>query len=338
MKETEQQTRHRNNNTDRNSHQGLGHETSKNLTSDSPVDSTKELCCECDRSSGLHHFNCLPSHLQFNRFVRTGYRVNLSTWECLKSLLYFHNESFNIYSHGLATVLLIYCGPYIYGKMISNQSYFYMYLYSIHHITCITCLLFSAIYHLMMCHENGCGIYNKLLTLDWLGIWTVTTFGPIASIKATLFCFPELYKMVISVYLLLAYISLLYVVRGRSPKEKIQILTYFGFIKLGLYALRGYLAWSGYITAKFEAVWFLLAMELCGFFGGLMNVARIPERWISGKFDFVCNSHNIMHVIVLICPVLLHCGTVLDIEWMKSATCLTGVDWQYQDEYNMYNS
>ena len=57
--------------------------------------------CKCHSSNGLHHFNCLPDHLRFNRYVHTGYRVDLSTWGCLKSLFYLHNESFNVYSHGM---------------------------------------------------------------------------------------------------------------------------------------------------------------------------------------------------------------------------------------------
>ena len=57
-------------------------------------------CCKCHHSNGLHHYNCIPDHLRFNRFVHSGYRVDLSTSECLKSLFYLHNESFNIYSHG----------------------------------------------------------------------------------------------------------------------------------------------------------------------------------------------------------------------------------------------
>ena len=57
--------------------------------------------CKCHGDNGLHHFNCLPEHLQLNEYIYTGYRVDLSTWECIKSLFYLHNESFNVYSHGM---------------------------------------------------------------------------------------------------------------------------------------------------------------------------------------------------------------------------------------------
>lgn len=41
----------------------------------------------------------LPPHLQFNRHILSGYRPPMTAAECLGSLLYCHNESFNIYSH-----------------------------------------------------------------------------------------------------------------------------------------------------------------------------------------------------------------------------------------------
>lgn len=47
----------------------------------------------------------LPSHLKFNPFVYKGYRPPMSTKECLKSLLYVHNETFNTYSHGTRRML-----------------------------------------------------------------------------------------------------------------------------------------------------------------------------------------------------------------------------------------
>lgn len=49
----------------------------------------------------------LPGHLQFNPYIYGGYRRLMGTKDCLKSLLYLHNESFNIYSHGKALSHLI---------------------------------------------------------------------------------------------------------------------------------------------------------------------------------------------------------------------------------------
>ena len=53
----------------------------------------------------------LPQHLQFNPYILTGYRKPMTSRQCISSLCYWHNESFNIYSHskllwvGLVTIL-----------------------------------------------------------------------------------------------------------------------------------------------------------------------------------------------------------------------------------------
>lgn len=48
-----------------------------------------------------------PPHLQFNRFVLTGYRPISSGSGCLRSLFYLHNELGNIYTHGEMRQILL---------------------------------------------------------------------------------------------------------------------------------------------------------------------------------------------------------------------------------------
>lgn len=42
----------------------------------------------------------MPKHLQFNPYVIEGYRPLTNAKGCVNSLLYFHNETINIYTHG----------------------------------------------------------------------------------------------------------------------------------------------------------------------------------------------------------------------------------------------
>ena len=48
----------------------------------------------------LFRLESCPPWLQFNKFILGGYRCHLSTSQCVESLFYIHNETFNIYSHG----------------------------------------------------------------------------------------------------------------------------------------------------------------------------------------------------------------------------------------------
>lgn len=42
----------------------------------------------------------MPKHLQFNPYVIEGYRPLTNVRGCVNSLLYFHNETINIFTHG----------------------------------------------------------------------------------------------------------------------------------------------------------------------------------------------------------------------------------------------
>lgn len=48
----------------------------------------------------LLQWNDMPKHLQFNPYIKTGYRPLLNVRGCFNSLFYFHNETVNIVTHG----------------------------------------------------------------------------------------------------------------------------------------------------------------------------------------------------------------------------------------------
>uniref|UniRef100_H2LMM2 Progestin and adipoQ receptor family member 4 n=1 Tax=Oryzias latipes TaxID=8090 RepID=H2LMM2_ORYLA len=55
----------------------------------------------------LLDFAKTPPHLQFNKYVLTGYRPVSTAQECLRSLFYMHNELGNIYTHGALPIIYI---------------------------------------------------------------------------------------------------------------------------------------------------------------------------------------------------------------------------------------
>jgi predicted membrane channel-forming protein YqfA (hemolysin III family) len=65
----------------------------------------------------------------------------------------------------------------------------------------------------------------------------------------------------------------------------------------------------------------MLGIEMIGLCGAILNLSCVPERYFHGKLDCFFNSHNIMHLLVLLGPLLLHSGIVMDFEWMKNAKC-----------------
>ena len=60
-----------------------------------------------------------------------------------------------------------------------------------------------------------------------------------------------------------------------------------------------------------------LRMDALALLGGLVNVARLPERWGPGRFDYWGNSHQIMHLLSVGSILQLHAGVVPDLLWAR---------------------
>ena len=221
---------------------------------------------------------------------------------------------------GLAAIILMLLSPYVYSKISLLQ--FDPLIYPIHHITATMCVLFSAIYHLMLCHEGSKEAYIRFITLDYLGIWLVTGLCCITFLKATFFCFPQLHLAITGIYFLVGFVCFIYVRRATTSKTRMQPLVALGVVRMFvLYPIRCMMTYLGYTTGPVGTIWYLCGIELTGLVGGLINLSRLPEKLFQGKFDYFFNSHNIMHLVVLIAPAMLHGGTVMDFEWMQKAKC-----------------
>lgn len=72
-----------------------------------------------------------------------------------------------------------------------------------------------------------------------------------------------------------------------------------------------------------------LTMDALAMFGGLVNISRFPERFSPGRFDYWLNSHQIMHIMVVLSILYLHWGMLEDLRWLKGYHC--------PDEYGIYD-
>lgn len=130
-----------------------------------------------------------PPHLQFNKFVLTGYRPASSGSGCLRSLFYLHNELGNIYTHGLALLGFLVLVPM---TMPWSQLGKDGWLGGTHCVACLAPPAASVLYHLFMCHQGGSPVYTRLLALDMCGVCLVNTLGALPIIHCTLACRPWL--------------------------------------------------------------------------------------------------------------------------------------------------
>uniref|UniRef100_A0A3Q3IZX8 Progestin and adipoQ receptor family member IVb n=1 Tax=Monopterus albus TaxID=43700 RepID=A0A3Q3IZX8_MONAL len=83
----------------------------------------------------LLDFAKTPPHLQFNKYVLTGYRPVSTAQECLRSLFYMHNELGNIYTHGALPIIhvTLLCYPTI--QQATLLVYIFLSAYGIYRAT-----------------------------------------------------------------------------------------------------------------------------------------------------------------------------------------------------------
>uniref|UniRef100_A0A3Q2XPN0 Progestin and adipoQ receptor family member IVa n=1 Tax=Hippocampus comes TaxID=109280 RepID=A0A3Q2XPN0_HIPCM len=181
-----------------------------------------------------------PPHLQFNKYVLTGYRPVSSVQECIRSLFYLHNELGNIYTHGALPILY-----------------------------------------------------------------------------STLLCYPLIRTAALSIYILLSSYGIYCAVTARSSVRRLRSFAWQALFRFSFFVLR----WAGVGGGSPTSLRHFLTMDALAVLGGVINIARIPERFRPGLFDYWCNSHQIMHVLVVGSILYLHWGVLDDLLWINSYNC-----------------
>uniref|UniRef100_UPI00358F1434 progestin and adipoQ receptor family member 4 isoform X2 n=1 Tax=Myxine glutinosa TaxID=7769 RepID=UPI00358F1434 len=261
-------------------------------------------------SSKLLQHSSAPGHLQFNPFVLTGYRSPASVITCVRSLLYVHNETGNIYSHAIAFFLFLVILPSSlpWGSLPG--------LSANHLVACLAPPLTSVIYHLFMAHKGGQSVYSWLLALDLCGISAITTFGALPIILYSFRCHSWLQLSMSTVHMVLSLATLPRALLAPTSYSRMGSFAGQGFLRAVCYAWR-----MADDHPHDSALSHYLWMELMSVVGGLLNVLRLPERFSPGTFDFWFNSHQLMHLLVVCAILNLHWGVVLDLHWEVETPC-----------------
>lgn len=144
----------------------------------------------------LLYFQQMPEWFQRqgNKWIIGGYRpISGSIRGSVSSLLYIHNESFNIYSHLIPAVLILVGGRHIHQylskKYIDFTSAEWITL-SVFLLTAFTCLSLSATYHALMNHSEH--VERFYLRLDMLGIILLISGDQVLGIEIIFGCKPPL--------------------------------------------------------------------------------------------------------------------------------------------------
>lgn len=109
---------------------------------------------------------------QDNHYIISGYRPASNSYvTSFKSIFYLHNETVNIYTHLLGSILFILLSIALYSVFGSRYEYATkedMYAFSCFFLGAIACLGMSATYHTISNHSHAVAVWGN--QLDYAGI------------------------------------------------------------------------------------------------------------------------------------------------------------------------
>ncbi|GJD11428.1 Heptahelical transmembrane protein 4 [Galdieria sulphuraria] len=251
---------------------------------------------------GFLHFSC--------RLASSSYSLSAASveryWSAFQdSSLFFRSFPFTLldasWSHKLSPDRDSFVSQ-VFWKVIDEHKTALLFLLT---GACV-CLFCSTIFHMFFYVSESC--FKSLSRLDYAGIVFLTMGHSLVGTYYTLYCMPELsrrYNIVISIAGLLTLGVTLYPAFDAPHNRLTRALVFvlFGTVS-GLPILHaGWLHGFGHVEYMHHAQ-YMFIMATFYLLGAFFFVTRLPERCSPGKFDLFFNSHNLMHICVLIAALI----------------------------------
>ena len=259
----------------------------------------------------LLHWDDLPHWQRDNQHILTGYRpASFSFWGSLHSLTYLHNESVNIYTHLLPSLLAI-PAAYSLHKALAPRyetaTQADVVAFGCFFAGAAFCLGMSATYHTVSNHSPQVSRIGN--AFDYVGIVGLIVGSFVPSVYYGFYCEPGLQRrywtMICSIGLGCACVSIL--PRFRTPQWRPFRAAM--FVGMGLSAvvpiLHGIKAYGLEREMRQIGLGWLVLQGLLYILGAAIYAARVPERLRPGHFDLWGSSHQIFHVLV-VCAAVAH--------------------------------
>ncbi|KAI0835218.1 hemolysin-III channel protein-like protein Izh2 [Hypoxylon sp. FL0890] len=240
--------------------------------------------------------------------LRTGYRPECdSLCSCLRSWLYIHNETVNIFSHIVGAITFFALPIYVFGIEVPPR---YKLATMADFLVCSTyflgvgiCFTFSTLFHTFMCHSEV--VYSLGVKLDYQGILLLMWGANVPLIYYSMPC--DLGEQA-------AYWTLNTTLAGLCSFATFHPSIggpHLGHVRAGLFATFGFCSviapiLIGILKHGFEeqsrrvGLAWIGATALFNGLGVIVYALKFPERWYPRTFDLFGASHQLMHIMVVL--------------------------------------
>ncbi|XP_075680183.1 adiponectin receptor protein-like [Dermatophagoides pteronyssinus] len=247
------------------------------------------------------NFNMLPNWMQDNEYLHTGHRPPLPTfWECIKSIFRLHTETGNIWTHGIGALLFVGLFIYEFVTISAHKTAVDRLMLTIYFSGIITCLIFSCMFHTFSCYASPkvIKIFSKL---DYCGI-SIQIIGSMT--PALYYGFYEdlnMFKLYISFGVVLCILSIAVSLWDKFGEPRYRGFRAMVFLCFGLSNVIPGIHWYIILDSHLLTAYYLFILQGALYvIGSLLYANRIPERLFPGRCDYMFQSHQIFHILVVL--------------------------------------
>ncbi|KAI4095298.1 MAG: hypothetical protein LQ339_007297 [Xanthoria mediterranea] len=261
----------------------------------------------------LLHYHRIPAWHQDNEHVLSGYRPeSKSTYLCFASWAYLHNETANIFSHFIPSIISLACQAII-ARVLAikypDSTVGDRLIFAFFFLTASVCLGMSATYHTVMNHSAT--VSNLWLRLDYVGIIILTLGDLVSGIYQVFYCEPTLQNVYWSMICTLSAATVVILLNPRLQGLRYRTLRVCAFAFTGLSGLapliHGIKLFGVLQMNRQSGMPYYLLEGLLLIIGG----TRIPETTKPGRFDIWGCSHKIFHLLV-VAATAVHAYGIID--------------------------
>lgn len=283
--------------------------------------------CVPGKKSGVHpvllEYKDAPSYLKFNPYIRSGYRGYLSTKMCLESMFWWTNETVNIWSHIFGWMLFM--GLTLYDLLLLNihASFSDKFIVGLLLVCFQACMILSSMYHTFSCRSERA--FTCFLSFDLFGIALSLLAIYMSGIYYAFWCDKEWQMFyLITVFLIFAFAMVLQI-----PKLKIDANTkMIVFLIWAVYGVVPTFHWTYTMGGMENPVVQILLPRVFGMYtisglAFLIYISKFPERFWSGRVDFIGSSHQWWHLFVVLALYYWHNTGIKYVEFRMNHGCAT---------------
>lgn len=255
--------------------------------------------------AGLYYHSQLPLWLRNNEFILFGHRPPTYSYKaCFKSLFNLHTETLNIWTHMLGSLGCALYAMYFYlAEVVPGLNWADNMVFGVFFSSAVFCMGMSAVYHTLSCHSSR--VCNVTCKLDFTGI-TVLILGSFYPwLYYTFYCHPGLRFL----YGLCGTVSAMAVIKmslsdefAKASYRGVRSAIFISYAMIcGVLPVFHYSMMYG-MKHMIEDCHFNKFILMVAFYviGALFYSLRIPEKFYPGKFDYLLQSHQIMHICVIL--------------------------------------